>query len=114
MRSRKTIVLQSNGTSMSQTTLDNRRDSASHFERLFTEHPREVGESYFEHFGMAMGFGFKLLGLAGAAFIHGLIPGLHKATVSKTVCLMAKDMGYRADEARETRMRDAGVWDVGL
>ena len=27
---------------------------------------------------------------------------------------MAKDMGGRAEEARETRMRDAGVWDVGL
>ena len=60
------------------------------------------------------GFGFKLLGLAGAAFAHAIVPGVHKATVSTAIRSMAKDMGGRAEEARETRMRDAGVWDVGL
>ena len=59
-------------------------------------------------------FGFKLLGLAGAAFAHAIVPGVHKATVSTAIRSMAKDMGGRAEEARETRMRDAGVWDVGL
>ena len=54
------------------------------------------------------------LGLAGAAFAHALVPGVHKATVSTAIRGMARDMGGRAEEARETRMRDAGVWDVGL
>ena len=59
-------------------------------------------------------FGFKLMRLAGCAFIHAVTPGLHKTTVSDAIRGMAHDMGGRAAEARECRMRDAGVWDVGL
>lgn len=82
--------------------------------RLFVDHPREVGESYLEHFGAATGFGLKLMRLAGCAFTHAVLPGLHKTTVSDEVKRMARDMGGRAEEARECRMRDAGVWDPGI
>ena len=51
---------------------------------------------------------------AGCAFIHAVVPGRHKTTVSDAIRGMAHDMGGRAAEARECRMRDAGVWDVGL
>jgi hypothetical protein len=81
---------------------------------LFVDHPREVGESYFEHMAAASVFGFKLLRLAGAAFVHAALPGLCRTTVSDEIKAMARDMGGRADEARECRMRDAGVWDPGL
>ncbi len=84
------------------------------FHRLFVEHPREVEESYFEHMAASSRFGFRLLRLASCAFMHALIPGVHKATVSKAVCCMAEEMDGRAREARECRMRDAGVWDPGL
>ena len=84
------------------------------FHRLFVEHPREVDESYFHHMAASSRFGFRLLKLAGCAFMHALIPGVHKATVSKSVCCMAEEMDGRAREARECRMRDAGVWDPGL
>ena len=84
------------------------------FNRLFVEHPREVDESYFHHMAASSRFGFRLLRLAACAFAHALIPGVHKATVSRAVCCMAEEMGGRALEARECRMRDAGVWDVGL
>ncbi len=84
------------------------------FNRLFVEHPREVDESYFHHMAASSRFGFRLLKLAACAFAHALIPGVHKATVSRAVCCMAEEMGGRALEARECRMRDAGVWDVGL
>ncbi len=84
------------------------------FHRLFVQHPREVEESYFEHMVASSRFGFRLLKLAGCAFLHALIPGVHKATVSKAVCCMAEEMDGRAREARECRMRDAGVWDPGL
>lgn len=99
---------------MTQTLSDRARSGSTPFDRLFRDHPREVGESYLEHMAASAGFGFRLLGLAGAAFAHALIPGVHKATVSTAVRGMARDMGGRAEEARETRMRDAGVWDVGL
>ncbi len=82
--------------------------------RLFSDHPREVGETYGQHFATAFGFGFKLLRLAGAAFLHGVVPGVHKTTVSNEICRMADEMGGRAREARECRMREAGVIDPGL
>lgn len=82
--------------------------------RLFVEHPREVNESYLHHMAASSRFGFRLLKLAGAAFVHSVVPGLCKSTVSKEVCCMAEEVGGRAREARESRMRDAGVWDPGL
>lgn len=84
------------------------------FHRLFVEHPREVEESYLRHMAASSRFGFRLLKLSGLAFLHALVPGVHKATVSRAVCCMADELDGRAREARECRMRDAGVWDPGL
>jgi hypothetical protein len=84
------------------------------FTHLFVDHPREVGESYLHHAGVAALTGFRLAGLSGAAFIHAVVPGMHKTTVSSAIKRMADDLGYRADIARETRMSDAGAFDPGL
>ncbi|WP_374599806.1 DUF6356 family protein [Brevundimonas sp.] len=84
------------------------------FKRMFADHPREVEETYFQHMGHAFGFGMKLARLSATAFVHGIVPGVCKTAVSDEIKSMARDMGGRAEEARETRMRDAGVWDVGL
>ena len=84
------------------------------FHRLCVDHPREVDEGYFEHMAASSRFGFRLLRLAGAAFVHSIVPGLCKTTVSRVVCCMAEEMDGRAREARECRMREAGVWDPGL
>jgi hypothetical protein len=84
------------------------------FHRLFVEHPREVEESYLHHMVASSRFGFRLLKLSGLAFLHAVVPGVHKATVSRAVCGMADELDGRAREARECRMRDAGVWDPGL
>ena len=83
-------------------------------QRLFVDHPREVGESYFQHAGVATRMGWKLAKLSGCAFIHAVMPGAHKTTVSTTIKRMADDMGYRAEIAREARMKDAGAFDPGL
>ncbi|MFN7129438.1 MAG: DUF6356 family protein [Brevundimonas sp.] len=99
---------------MSQTTIDSARPSSTAFDRLFREHPRQVGETYFQHMAASAGFGLRLLRLAGAAFAHAVVPGVHKTTVSTAVRGMAQEMGGRAEEAKQSRMRDAGVWDVGL
>ena len=84
------------------------------FNRLFVDHPPEVKESYLHNMAASSRFGFRLLKLAGCAFLHALVPGVHKATVSRAVCCMAEEMDGRAREARECRMRNAGVWDPGL
>jgi len=84
------------------------------FRRLFSDHPREVGESYFEHMAASGRFGFKLLRLAACAFTHAVIPGVFKSTVSDEIKATADTLSGRAEEARECRMKDAGVWDPGL
>ncbi len=84
------------------------------FTRLFVDHPREVGESYLHHAGVAARTGLRLARLSGCAFIHAVVPGMHKTTVSGEIKRMADDLGYRADVARETRMADAGAFDPGL
>ena len=84
------------------------------FDRLFRDHPREVEESYFEHMAASSKYGFRMLGCAGAAFLHALIPGVHKSTASRKVCEMADEMRGRTLAAQETRMRDAGAYDPGL
>lgn len=84
------------------------------FQRLFVDHPRQVEESYFQHMAASGRFGFKLLRLSACAFCHALIPGVFVTTVSDEIKATARTMGMRAEEARECRMRDAGVWDPGL
>lgn len=82
--------------------------------RLFLDHPREVGESYLHHAAAATRFGFKLARLTACAFTHAVVPGVHKTTVSDEIKRMADDLGYRAQVARECRMKDAGAFDPGL
>ncbi|MFC5344982.1 DUF6356 family protein [Brevundimonas staleyi] len=84
------------------------------FKRLFVDHPKEVGETYVEHAGVATRMGWKLARLSACAFIHAVMPGAHKTTVSTSIKRMADDMGYRAEIAREARMKDAGAFDPGL
>lgn len=53
--------------------------------RLFTEHPQSVGETYVEHMGVAFGFGSRMV-LAGlACLVHGLLPFLFVRTGSRTI-----------------------------
>lgn len=82
--------------------------------RLFADHPREVEETYVEHFATAGRFGLRLARLAGTAFLHAVVPGICKTTVSDEIKRMADDLGYRAQVARECRMQDAGAFDPGL
>jgi hypothetical protein len=82
--------------------------------RLFADHPREVGETYIQHLAHAMTFAGRLARLSATAALHAVVPGVHKTTVSDEIKRMARDMGGRAEEARECRMREAGVWDPGL
>lgn len=83
-------------------------------QRLMLDHPREVGEGYFEHMAAAGRFGLRLARLSGTAFLHAVVPGLHRTTVSDEIKRMADDLGYRAHVAQECRMADAGAFDPGL
>lgn len=83
-------------------------------DRLFLEHPREVGESYGRHLLAASAYGVRLLGAAGAAFVHALVPGVMKTTASDRVCAMADELRGRKQTALETRCAREGAYDPGL
>lgn len=53
--------------------------------RAFTEHPASVGESYFEHLGMAFGFGAKMVISGIACLIHAIFPFMFVCTGRKCI-----------------------------
>jgi len=53
--------------------------------RLFTEHPRSLGLSWYQHGTGALKIGAKLIGAGCAALVHGLVPGLFTDTAGRTV-----------------------------
>jgi len=83
-------------------------------DRLLFEHPRDVGESYFEHFAHSASYGLRVLRIAGYCFVHALIPGVFKTHASKRICQLACELDERAQEAREERCRQSGSYDPGL
>ncbi len=57
--------------------------------RLFTEHPKSVGETYWQHFGFATRTGATMV-LAGlACMVHGMLPFLCTTTGSRTIRKLA-------------------------
>ena len=56
--------------------------------RHFTEHPASVGETYGQHFRVAMRFSRCLAKAAGAAAIHAVVPSLCSKTASAEICKM--------------------------
>ena len=61
----------------------------------FTKHPAEVGESYFEHFGVALSFAGGLAIAAGAALVHAVIPAFCEKTASNKIKQLHARMSSR-------------------
>jgi hypothetical protein len=53
--------------------------------KAFTEHPRSVGESYWQHMGVALSFAGSLLLGAAASLVHAIFPFLCMRTGSSIV-----------------------------
>ena len=51
----------------------------------FTAHPQDVGETYTEHFGVAMGFSVAMIAGGLACAVHALLPFLFTTTGSRTI-----------------------------
>jgi hypothetical protein len=61
-------------------------------ERAFLEHPRGLGESYWQHQQRALGFGTEMIVGGIACVIHALVPALFERTASTTVVRLTERM----------------------
>jgi len=69
----------------------------------FTRHPREMGESYGQHFVAAVGFGLKMIGGGLACLVHAFFPFLFETTGSDTVRKLNRKLGGRVEKANWER-----------
>ncbi len=53
--------------------------------QFFTKHPNSVGESYWQHMGVALSFAWVLFGAAGAALVHAVFPAWFEKTASAQI-----------------------------
>jgi len=67
----------------------------------FTKHPASVGETYFEHMGMSLGFGFKMIINGLACLIHALLPFCCEKTGSSAVAELYGSMVTHRDKRAE-------------
>jgi len=65
-------------------------------QRLFTDHPQEVGETYFEHLRAASSFAGGLAICPFCCFVHALVPGLFTKSASERVERMHERMHARS------------------
>lgn len=61
----------------------------------FTAHPHAVGESYTEHFGVAMSYSWRMFKASFCAFTHAFLPFAFEKTASTMVRQMVAEMDKR-------------------
>jgi hypothetical protein len=62
---------------------------------IFTKHPEEVGETYFEHMYNALRYSVTFLLLFFVALIHAILPFLFTRTASCVIQEMARHIEKR-------------------
>ena len=65
---------------------------------IFSDHPRDLGETYGEHFGNASRFGLRLIGGGLACLVHAFLPFLFVNKGSEMVREMHKSLAQRAEK----------------
>ena len=63
----------------------------------FTEHPHQVGETYWEHMAAAAGVGLRMAGGALACFVHAVFPFLCVRTGSATIERLHRQIHRRVE-----------------
>jgi hypothetical protein len=64
-------------------------------EKLFTDHPRGIGETYGGHARTAFSFGCRMMLGGLACMVHAILPGLFVKTASRTVVQLDAEMRGR-------------------
>jgi hypothetical protein len=62
---------------------------------VFTEHPRSVGESYWQHMAVALSFAGTMLMGAAASLVHAIFPFLCTKTGSGIVLKLHERVAKR-------------------
>jgi hypothetical protein len=78
-------------------------------DRLFADHPRSVGETYPEHFGLALRFGLSMLAGGLACLVHALFPKLFERTGSTTIKRLYAEIVAR-QPSREPMAHEEPGW----
>lgn len=65
------------------------------FTKLFTDHPRSIGETYGQHARTALSFGARMVVGGLACMVHAVVPGVFVKTASRTVVQLDAEMRGR-------------------
>lgn len=72
--------------------------------KIFTDHPRSVGESYLQHMRLALTFGSKMVFGGLACMIHAIFPFLFVTTGSQTALKLCENFLHRNKLRKEISM----------
>lgn len=72
--------------------------------RLFTQHPHEAGETYWQHLRFTLGMSSRFLYCWLALFIHGIFPFLFTRTGSQQIEKMNQIMQERVSREQPPKL----------
>lgn len=70
---------------------------------LFTKHPSEAGETYFQHLIFTLGLGLRFLALGFVVVIHGIFPFVFVTTSSREIERISRIMSERKAYVEQLR-----------
>lgn len=76
---------------------------------LFNKHPNEVGETYFEHLGMALSFAGRMLIATLVCATHAFLPFMFEKTGSKMIAELYQRTGPGRVKKVSGDMEDCGA-----
>ncbi|MFL6733082.1 MAG: DUF6356 family protein [Sphingomicrobium sp.] len=82
-------------------------------DRIFLDHPRSVGETYAEHAGIALRFGWTMASGGAACMIHAVLPSLFPRSASTRIKRLHQEVTERERAFATTRAANpGGEWQL--
>ena len=75
----------------------------SAWNRLFTDHPESIHESYWQHLMAATGFGLRMIWGGILCLVHAVIPGVCCTKGSEMICELHERMVTNRRQQAESR-----------
>jgi Family of unknown function (DUF6356) len=73
------------------------------WQRMFTDHPASVDETYGQHFVNATGFGLRMIWGGIVCLVHALVPGAFTTRGSEMICELHERMVANRRRTTESR-----------